>query len=266
MNQEILIGCDPEVFVKKDGLFKSAHGLIKGDKKNPFKIRSGAVQVDGMALEFNIDPAHNEDEFVFLVNDVFDQMKLMVPEYEVLAVPVAEFDPAYMKEQPKEALELGCDPDFNAWTGLANVKPDGDRPMRTASGHIHIGWTKDRNINNGDHAEQCRMAARQMDFFLGLGSLFYDNDKKRREMYGKAGCCRFKPYGVEYRTLSNRWLSDERLMRWVYRNAVKGMKELMVGNSLFDKYGDIQDIINTSNKKDALKLMNAAKLEVPNVR
>ena len=74
MNQEILIGCDPEVFVKKDGLFKSAHGLIKGDKKNPFKIRSGAVQVDGMALEFNIDPAHNEDEFVFLVNDVFDQM------------------------------------------------------------------------------------------------------------------------------------------------------------------------------------------------
>ena len=54
---KILVGCDPEVFVKQNGVFKSAFGLIKGDKKNPQKIRNGAVQVDGMALEFNIDPA-----------------------------------------------------------------------------------------------------------------------------------------------------------------------------------------------------------------
>ena len=57
MSHNILIGCDPEVFVKQNGVFRSAHGLIRGDKKNPQKIRSGAVQVDGMALEFNIDPA-----------------------------------------------------------------------------------------------------------------------------------------------------------------------------------------------------------------
>lgn len=266
MNTQILIGCDPEVFVKQNGIFKSAHGLIRGDKKNPHKIRSGAVQVDGMALEFNIDPAHNEDEFVFFVNDVFHQMKLMVPEYEVVAVPVAKFDEAYMKAQPQEALELGCDPDYNAWTGTANVKPDADRPMRTASGHIHIGWTKDEAIHGAQHVNRCRMVGRQMDFFLGLGSLFYDNDRERREMYGKAGCLRYKPYGVEYRTLSNRWLSDEGLMRWVYRNAVKGVNDLMQGRDLADKYGDIQDIINNSNKKEALKILKAEKLEVPNVR
>lgn len=266
MNRQILIGCDPEVFVKVGGIFQSAHGLIRGDKKNPQKIRSGAVQVDGMALEFNIDPAKDEDEFVFLVNDVFHQLKLMVPEYEVVAVPVAHFDESYMKTQPKEALELGCDPDYNAWNGVANIKPDGDRPMRTASGHIHIGWTEGKSSNDGAHIEQCKMAGKQMDFYLGLGSLFYDGDKQRREMYGKGGCIRYKPYGVEYRTLSNRWLSSEKLMRWVYRNAVKGMQDLMEGRALFDKYGDIQDIINTSNKKEALKILKAEKLEVPDVQ
>lgn len=259
---EILVGCDPEVFVKQDGVFKSAFGLIKGDKANPQKVNRGAVQVDGMALEFNIDPAHSEDEFCINVQDVFNTMKLMVPDYEVVAVPVAHFDPAYIKNQPAAALELGCDPDFNGWNGLVNNKPNGERPMRTASGHVHIGWTKGMDVNDPAHIAQCNAAIRQMDFYLGLPSLAYDSDQERREMYGKAGCCRYKPYGTEYRTLSNAWLKSEALMRWVYRNTVKGMNELMAGNSLADKYGDIQEIINTGDKKAANKIIQAENIEV----
>lgn len=259
---EILVGCDPEVFVKQDGVFKSAFGLIKGDKANPQKVNRGAVQVDGMALEFNIDPAHSEDEFCINVQDVFNTMKLMVPDYEVVAVPVAHFDPAYIKSQPAAALELGCDPDFNGWNGLVNNKPNGERPMRTASGHVHIGWTNGMDVNDPAHIAQCNAAIRQMDFYLGLPSLAYDSDQERREMYGKAGCCRYKPYGTEYRTLSNAWLKSEALMRWVYRNTVKGMNELMAGNSLADKYGDIQEIINTGDKKAANKIIQAENIEV----
>jgi len=259
---EILVGCDPEVFVKQNGVFKSAFGLIKGDKANPQKVNRGAVQVDGMALEFNIDPAHSEDEFCINVQDVFNTMKLMVPDYEVVAVPVAHFDPTYIKSQPAAALELGCDPDFNGWNGLVNNKPNGERPMRTASGHVHIGWTKGVDINDPAHIAQCNAAIRQMDFYLGLPSLAYDSDQERREMYGKAGCCRYKPYGTEYRTLSNAWLKSEALMRWVYRNTVKGMHELMAGNNLADKYGDIQEIINTGDKKAANKIIQAENIEV----
>lgn len=259
-----LIGCDPEVFVKKQGTFLSAFGLIKGDKKNPFKVRNGAVQVDGMALEFNIDPAHSEDEFCINVQDVFNQMKLMVPDYEVVATPVAHFDIAHMEQQPKEALELGCDPDYNAWSGMVNDKPNGNRPMRTASGHIHIGWTNDKDQWDPEHQGMCQAAARQMDFFLGLPSLMYDNDKERREMYGKAGCLRYKPYGVEYRTLSNAWLNSEKLMRTVYRNAIQGMNRLINGDRLYEKYGDIQEIINSSDKKEAMRIVRAEKIEVVN--
>lgn len=258
----ILIGCDPEVFVKQNGLFKSAHNLIKGDKKNPFKIRSGAVQVDGMALEFNIDPAATEDQFLFNVQDVFDQMKLMVPDYEIAVTPVAHFDPAYLKAQAPEALELGCDPDFNAWTADVNPRPDGDRPMRTASGHIHVGFTNNEDILDEFHQHRCNTLGKQLDFYLGLPSIFYDEDKERREMYGKAGAVRYKPYGVEYRTLSNAWLKSAASIRWVYRNAVKGVNELISGNALMDKYGDIQEIINTSDKKAARAIIKAEKLEM----
>jgi len=259
---EFLIGCDPEVFVKQNGTFKSAYGLIQGDKQNPQKVRNGAVQVDGMALEFNINPAHSEDEFAFNVQDVYQQMKLMVPEFEVVATPVAHFDMEYIRSQPQAALELGCDPDYNAWSGRTNDKPNGERPMRTAAGHIHIGWTNGEDINNPLHIQSVYAAMRQMDFYLGLPSLVYDDDTERREMYGKAGCCRIKPYGGEYRTLSNAWLKSEKLMRWAYRNAVKGMQALVDGKQLAEKYGDVQAIINDSNVKEAMKIIKAEKIEV----
>ncbi len=261
---EILIGCDPEVWVKKNGLFLSAFGLIKGDKANPLPVPNGAVQVDGMALEFNINPASNEQEFVYNVSDVLATLKAMVPEYEVSAVPFADFDPAYMAKQPKEALELGCDPDYNGWTREENPRPDGDRPFRTASGHVHIGWTQDKDITCPEHFSIASAVARQMDFYLGLPSLFYDDDTRRREMYGKAGACRIKSYGVEYRTLSNCWLNSEKLMAWVFRAAKEGTHQLLGnGNALFQKYGDIQNIINTSDKTEAKRILSLENIEVP---
>ena len=259
---DFLIGCDPEVFVRKDNLFQSAHGLIPGDKKNPFKVNKGAVQVDGMALEFNIDPAATSEEFCINVETVLSQMIQMVPGYEVVISPVAHFTPEVMKAQPPEALELGCDPDYNAWSLMPNIKPNADRPMRTASGHIHIGWTNGQDILDPFAVNQAASAGRQMDFFLGLPSLFYDADQERREMYGKGGCIRVKPYGVEYRTLSNAWLKNKKLMTWVFNNARKGMEALVGGNELANKYGNIEELINTGDKKEAMKILKKEKIEV----
>jgi hypothetical protein len=63
---EFKIGADPEFFLrdKATGKFVSAHGLIPGTKRQPMKVDKGAVQVDGMALEFNIDPVTNLDSSV----------------------------------------------------------------------------------------------------------------------------------------------------------------------------------------------------------
>ena len=151
---QIKIGCDPEIFVKKNGRFRSAHGLIPGTKKEPFRVAKGAVQVDGMALEFNIDPASSEDEFVDNIQTVMGELRAMVPGYELAVVPTAVFHGNHFRCQPEEALELGCEPDFNAYTGNENEKPDNKRPMRTASGHIHLGFTEDQDPKDPEHFQR----------------------------------------------------------------------------------------------------------------
>lgn len=258
---QILIGSDPELFLMKGGKFVSAHGVIGGSKEHPLKVPLGAVQVDGMAVEFNTDPAGCENEFLTNVQTVMRTLELMCNGYEVVAVPVADFGAEYIASQPDEAKELGCDPDYNAYTGSANEKPNVELPFRTASGHVHIGWGSDIPTDV-QHRASCEAVARQMDFFLGLPSLFYDNDTRRREMYGKAGAFRVKPYGMEYRTLSNAWLRSEKLIKWVFRNAQKGMQDLVNGRDLFKEFGDVQEIINASNKKEAERIINLAGLEV----
>ena len=60
-----LIGADPEVFVTdKNNQFVSAFNMVPGDKAKPYPVPFGAVQVDGMALEFNIEPASTRQEFI----------------------------------------------------------------------------------------------------------------------------------------------------------------------------------------------------------
>jgi len=261
---DLMIGSDPELFVKRGGMYVSGHDLIPGNKLVPHPVKRGAVQVDGTALEFNIEPASCEDAFSLNISTVMGELRKMVPEYELVADPVAYFKKEYMERLPKDALELGCDPDYNAWSGEENVKPNASLPFRTGAGHVHIGWRRAVGIDV-DHIKVGQRVSRQMDFFLALPSLLFDDDKQRREMYGKAGAYRPKEYGVEYRTLSNKWVGDDKLIRWVFRSTTKAMTELARGYDLSKKYGDIQSIINESDVTEAKKIIEAESLEVCHV-
>jgi hypothetical protein len=77
--------------------------------------------------------------------------------------------------------------------------------------------------------------------FLGLWSVIRDPDTKRRELYGKAGAFRFKPYGVEYRVLSNFWLHTPDRMEYVW-HLVRGALGCRTEPDPL-----LQDIINSSN-------------------
>lgn len=257
----IYIGTDPELFVKDNGKFISGYGLIPGTKEAPFPVEKGAVQVDGMALEFNIEPAADEDTFVSNIEHVFAQLRRMVKE-EIVIEPVAHFGKEYMATQPPAALELGCDPDYNGWTQDINPSPDGNRDFRTAAGHVHIGYMEHDVNDFGAFLASCQLA-RQLDFYLGLPSLLFDKDTKRRELYGKAGAFRVKPYGMEYRTLSNAWLKEERLMRWVFSASRQAVVDLLAGRDLAEEEGDITDIINTSDVDSAVALIKKYNLGVP---
>lgn len=238
---EFTIGADPEVFVMDSSGPVSAYGMIPGTKADPFKVKNGAVQVDGMALEFNINPAKNEKEFNTNIDSVLTILREMTPGYELMFEPVAHFGEDYIRSQPKEARELGCDPDYNAYTGLANPSPNVNAPFRTASGHIHIGWTKPKDdkwpteydVTDPGHFEACCMLAKTLDLYLGVPSIVWDKDVTRQELYGKPGTFRPKPYGMEYRVLSNKWLEKPHLRSLVYNNTIDAIKALFENSEVF---------------------------------
>lgn len=260
----VTIGSDPELFLKKSGAFLSAFGLFKGTKQEPEKVNYGAVQVDGMALEFNTDPASTPDEFINNISAVLQQIReRLEPDVQFDDKCSVHFDSEFFYEQPLEAREMGCDPDMNAYTLSYNPTPDEDSLMRTAGGHVHIGW----GDNLERHGKKCAEVARACDLLLGVPSVLLDPDKERRELYGKAGAFRIKPYGVEYRTLSSFWVHKEAYQRFVFQQATQAYTNLDNYQSMLDQAGitpeDVQRVIDTSDIWEAARIVQALGIKLP---
>jgi len=278
------IRCDPELFlVKYDGTPLSAYGAVKGTKDEPYKVPSGAIQVDGMALEFNTDPVNltnNFNQFNMNINNVVKTLKEAVKDNglpgfktaKLKIVPVQDFGEEIMSQTPDEAKELGCDPDYSAYTKEPNPRPDGEVTFRTASGHIHIGWGADIPVDHPDHIDICCDFIKVMDAHVGLFMTLIETDGRRRELYGKAGAFRPKPYGVEYRTPSNEWLTTIARRRTIYEltnMATTAATSTAVRNLFCDRWAEIplsweseeafqtevQRIINEGDKDMAYKLL-----------
>lgn len=230
---KIKLGCDPELFVTKDGKPRSAFGLVPGTKEHPHPVNKGAIQVDGMALEFNIDAADSEEEWVTNIATVMQELRSACPpDYKFLIEPSVKFNGNHLNAQPKEAKEMGCMPDLNAYTMKENPKPNENTTLRTASGHIHIGFTEGADVKDEGHIIRCCTLAKHLDLFLGLRSLEWDKDQTRRQLYGDPGAIRIKPYGLEYRVLSNKWLEREELVRFVYRQTLACIDDLKTNGAL----------------------------------
>jgi hypothetical protein len=58
-----------------------------------------------------------------------------------------------------------------------NPKPDANTTMRTASGHIHIGFKKDADVASEEHMIKCATLVKHLDLFLGIRSLEWDKDR-----------------------------------------------------------------------------------------
>lgn len=254
---QILIGADPEVFVKdpKKNKFLAAYGIIPGTKKEPYKHNRGTCQVDGVAMEFNVDPSPNATRFLKSIEDNLSFLSFRLnnynPDLVISCEPTATFDDDYFQELPPEAKEMGCDPDHNAYTGEVNPPPATDLPLRAGGGHIHIGWGKDFDIEDAGHILSCCEVVRQLDVSLFIASHLYDKDTKRRTLYGRPGAFRPKPYGCEYRVLSNRWVRSPHLQRWVFNTTVRSVKDLVKGRKYFEEVTeeDIQFFIEHGNSK-----------------
>ena len=215
------IGCDPEFFLwdTKRRMFASCHTMIPGNKAKPHDLDGGAVQVDGTAVEFNTVPVETAADFVDTIECVLSQVRKMVPErYTFVFVPVVQYQSNYFSRLPRRVKELGCDPDFNAYTETPNrIVDPGNK--RTGSGHIHIGWSTGLSTAFYDpRFKDCCKMVKCLDKELidrGLMDLHLF-DKFRRQYYGGLGAFRPKSYGLEYRVPSNAWIQSKELRRRMF--------------------------------------------------
>jgi len=246
------LGSDPETFlVNAEGKPISAIGYIKADKWHPMQIpdmpKGFTLQEDNVSLEYGIPPAASAEEFIGSINAVMKRSLDYLPELSFSKMSCLIF-PEDQMQHPLAHI-FGCEPDYNAWTQKENIKPHPPHQfMRSAGGHIHVETTNDPITT-----------VRNMDLFLGVPSVLMDSGEERKKLYGSAGAHRVKPYGVEYRTLSNFWIFEDRLMTWVWNNTARALE------CDFDvsQYADsIIEAINGNNKIVARELVDHLGLEV----
>lgn len=268
MINDIKIGADPEVFVKRisSGEFVPSLDLIGGSKFCPRELQDGIfVQEDNVLLEFNIPASSTQEEFkANILNGLKLSKECFLAEgFDIEIKSSHKFTPEQLLDP--RAQELGCDPDFNAWLGgKKNPRPKSPKDgLRTAAGHIHIGFELD-NPNDAaakDHIDQ--ELVRWADFYLGVPSILMDSDTERRKLYGKAGAFRHKPYGVEYRTLSSFWLGAEKLIDWAYEQTMRAVESVKNGHKLARPIENaIQVAINQADKDAANYLVEKYDLKV----
>lgn len=257
--ENVKFGADPELFlITKEGEYRSAVGLIGGSKKQPRVIddQGSAVQEDNVAVEFNIPPSGTKQEFVNNIQKVMAYLNGYAGERNLLlsVVPAAKFPDIEL--QTPQAMRFGCDPDLNVWSGTLNAPPELDATnynLRSCGGHVHVSWTPPKMEE--EFMAQGEELVRAFDLFLGAPSILYDSDMLRRRLYGKAGCFRFKPYGIEYRTLSNFWIKSPEMMEWVYDRAQQAIDFLNSGGTVrMEDRELIEQVINHGDESALTKL------------
>ena len=233
----ITVGIDPEFFLfdskRKEHI--SAHDLVPGSKDKPHKLKDGAVQLDGTAVEFNINPASSAEEFKHNINSVLSEIRQMIPKrFEFSFKPSIRYSRRYWDTVvPDKSKELGCDPDFDAFgSNKPNERPNPGKAyetMRTGAGHIHLGWTKVEDPLDQVHFWDCQVLVRNLNRWYSAFKPLFDKDRDRQMLYGAGAVFRPKFYGAEYRTPSNAWLNYPNLYDWIFNSVQSVYKSLEDG-------------------------------------
>lgn len=253
----MLLGADPEILVIRNGKISHCIGLLGGTKEAPRPVTGGAVQEDNVAFEFNINPAATQDAFRNGIKGVMSEgLALLGSGFQFSNQASHIFSPEELADMPAAAMVFGCDPDLNALTGETNASPcSANRGLRSAGGHVHFGFAEPSLIN----LDNQRIMGVMCDYFLGLPSLMLDTDTRRRELYGKAGAIRCKPYGMEYRTLSNFWIHNDDNINWAYDQSKKAHDNLEAFRNYTAQFSpqEVQRVINMNDVRMAEQMVKA---------
>jgi hypothetical protein len=248
MNPTLVFGADPEGFYSrydKDGVLTvipPAHYQIDfqfpvtgNDPKHPIfgeaDGQNGKVKLiaDGAGFEINTCPSTNMRGLYQDIQLGYQMARGVAAQHGdfISVVPAIHFDTEEFRDRQHEFLQsliFGCDPDRNVYVGQGYLPPvppleDAlDWPWRYGGGHVHIS-------GNANMMDKFLLSLKMLDIFLGnfltMSSKNPDLELKRTHRYGRPGTYRYQQYkgtwkdipntesGIEYRTPSNSWTTDE---------------------------------------------------------
>lgn len=246
--ETVLVGTDAEVPLQLlDGTLIPVLGLVGGTKEKPRalgKLGAGfAVQEDNVNLEFNIPPAKDAQQFYDYIQKAQRAIGNLLPPMIMPAWQMSSmrYKPEFLKFP--QLKQFGCTPDYCVYSMEENPRPQAeDETFRTASAHIHVGWEDPTN-------EDRRALVKMLDLTLSLAFVGME-DAARKKLYGRAGAMRPKEYGVEYRSLSNRWLPN--YAKQVFRGVQRAVELVNEGVRLTQQEEQmVIDAINSGERSDA---------------
>lgn len=262
---QVTFGCDPELFIRS-----KESGAVVGSEKvigsSGFHSGYCAVVVDGVQVELN-PTAHRCREVV--ISSIRDGLRglqnISNSHYKLDFSRLVEVGINEYESLSEGCKKFGCKPSFNVNEGypeVATVDPS-QYMLRSAGGHIHLGSENEETFKV---LRDFKRLVPVLDVLVGNTSVLLDRDEgniERRKNYGRAGEYRTPKYGIEYRTLSNFWLTSPTLASLVFGLCRHGVdivlsdldKELM---SLVD-YNDVVTAINNNDYDLALSNFNKIK-------
>lgn len=272
MIDNLLIGADIELFVqhKETGEIISAENFILGTKDQPYNFDPVnpyfGTSKDNVLAEFTIPPTTTAEQWLTYISKARTYIDSIIPkEYCTVAFPAFILDPKWL--QTEQAKIFGCEPDFNAYSQRVNIFPKReDENLRSAALHVHFGYDAPSPYDAlqckdhpGDYIPDALRLdiIKACDLFMGIPAVLIEPPNRRKELYGKAGAFRPKPYGVEYRTLGNYYLQSPELTLWVREAAQNAINWLNAGNKVDANLGKVvQNTIDNCDKEMAEYIIN----------
>lgn len=223
----ILFGSDLELFVvdTRTDTVIPAGMLVPGTKANPFKMKTGTVHPDGLAVEVGCDPASTWTELNKNLETILAEVKSeFFPEdyyvYSEKSVATKECIQDFEKHRAEhpEWFISGCAPELEAGNLAYNngtrtdVNPKEKLRCKEkffVGMHLHLGFTEWDNtcftrIDAGTLVENAHGKVWLRDEQVG---------NERQYYYGGRKCFRMKPYGVEDRSLAGHtFLTDKKVI------------------------------------------------------
>ena len=256
LRQRLTYGCDPELFLSKNGVVVGSETVIPKDGLT----RYGKIIRDGIQVELNPKPSYCRQ---LICETIFSQIKTLqdIADKGGLSLDMrvtVPIEKTTMDSLSKDSKVFGCNSSFNVYGELLDIASiDGETHMkRSAGGHIHIGASDPKILEILKNPDRLVPI---LDLVVANTMVMIDRDEgniERRKMYGRAGEYRTPIHGLEYRTLSNFWLNNYTLSSMAFGLVSQAIDIVYFSDSVGSKNDYATELINLVNIKDVRDAIN----------